>query len=117
MKTALKSITRDTEDSSVVMCYETSEQELLLCVESSNFVDGKLKVNNGNFAFWATVTDKAFKSKVKNREFALGKGDMLKARFRMRQTIKNADFTSEYFITKVLEHRIKPVQVKINFED
>lgn len=95
---------------------KTLEMEITVTLVTINFTDGKWKVSDGEHAFWVSIRDDTFNTKVKLHEVSFGNGDMLRIRYYIQQGIKNNKLYSEYVVTKVLEVRHAPKQIKLDFE-
>ncbi len=95
---------------------KTPEQELTVKITLLNFARGqKWKLTDGNNTFWARIEDEEFLDKVeKGQNFA--NGDMLRIRYYTQQSIKNGNLSSDYVVTKVLEIRRRPEQIKLGFD-
>lgn len=93
------------------------EQEITVKITSINFEKGnKWRLTDGNNTFWAKIQDNVFLDKVENGELSFTNGDMLRIRYYIQQTVKNNNLSSEYIVTKVLELRKRPEQIKFDFD-
>jgi len=81
----------------------------VLLIESVVFKEGnKWRVHDGSSAFHAAIEDDAFLARVDAGE-RFGKSDVLVVDLRQTQTIAGGKLTTDFCITKVVEHK-KPLQ-------
>ena len=96
---------------------EASESTLTVKITSPTFADGqKWRFTDGNNTFWATIADKDFLEKVNDGDLRFGKGDLIRIQYLAKQSIKGNRLITEYTVTKVLEFKPCPRQIKLNFE-
>lgn len=80
--------------------------ETYVQIESVSFKENnKWKFSNGKFFFNASISDEDFISSVDAGKFRFGKGDILKVRLKVLQSIVHNKLKSEYEIIKVIEHK------------
>lgn len=97
---------------------EASESTLTVKITSPTFADGqKWRFTDGNNTFWATIADKDFLEKVNDGDLRFGKGDLIRIQYLTKQSIKGNRLITEYTVTKVLEFKPCPRQIKLNFEE
>jgi hypothetical protein len=92
------------------------EQEMLAKIVSLNFANGKWKLTDGTNNFWASIQDEEFNNKIERGEISFTNGDMLHVRFYLQQTVKQGSLSTEHIVTKVLELRKAPKQIKLDFD-
>lgn len=92
---------------------ETREQEMFAFLVSPNFSNGKWRFNNGDHNFYADVLDEKFLQKVENGDISFRKGDILRIRFYIHQTVRAGKLSNAYIITKVLELQHPPDQMSL----
>jgi len=93
------------------------QQEMFVKINSVNFTDGKWRFSdNTNPAFWAKMADEEFMSKVNHGEISFTSGDMIKIRYRLIQSIKKGQLSSEYIVDKVLDFIAAPRNIKLDFD-
>lgn len=96
---------------------EFPEQEITVKITSITFEKGnKWKLTDGNNTFWATIKDEAFLNEVDKGRIAFKNGDMLRIRYFIRQAQKGKTLSTEYTVTKVLEVKKRPEQIKLDLE-
>lgn len=95
---------------------QTEEQELLVKISLISFEQGKWKLTDGNNTFWARIDDEDFCKKVENGELSFTSGDMLRVRYYTSQEIKAGNLRTDYIVTKVLELKKRPEQIKLDFK-
>ncbi|MBQ6298706.1 MAG: hypothetical protein IJK81_13665 [Selenomonadaceae bacterium] len=91
------------------------EQEGIFKIVSVNFDDGKWKFNDGDSSFWASMEDKGFNVRIKNREINFACGDMLAVKYFTQQRIRNGNLTKETTVIKVIKVMKQPEQITLNF--
>ena len=96
---------------------ESGEQIMLARIVSLNFEDGKWRLSDGTNTFWASIEDEDFLSRIDRGETSFTKGDTLRIQYRLKQTVKGGKLATEYIVSKVLEQRKAPKQIKLDFED
>lgn len=80
--------------------------ETYVQIESVSFKEkNKWKFSNGKFFFNASISDEEFISRIDTGELRFGKGDILKVKLKVIQTIAHNKLKSEYEIIKVIEHK------------
>ena len=101
-----------------VECEENlPEQEITVKITSITFEKGnKWRLTDGNNTFWAKIEDEAFLADVERGNLSFTNGDMLRIKYYVRQTVKNNTLSSEYIVTKVLELKKRPEQIKLDFD-
>ncbi len=92
---------------------ETQEQEMFARLIAPNFADGKWKFDSGEHPFFADILDKSFLKKVESGEMFFRRGDMLRVRFYIHQTLHNGKLSNTYIITKVLGLQHPPEQMNL----
>ena len=93
------------------------EQEITVKITSITFEKGnKWRLTDGNNTFWAKIEDEEFLSKVEQGNISFTNGDMLRIRYYIRQKTKDDSLSSEYIVTKVLELKKRPEQIKLDFD-
>ena len=97
------------------MDQKTSEMEMLARIITVNFELGKWRLSDGNNTFWASIEDDDFLKQVERRDLAFRKGDTLRIKYYIHQTIRNGKLATEYVVTHVIELREAPRQIKLNF--
>lgn len=81
-----------------------------LSVEAAVFKDGnKWRFSDGGSSYFANISDRDFLSKVNEGE-PFAKGDILKVEMVVLQSSVGGRINTERIITRVLEHRSRPVQ-------
>lgn len=94
-----------------------SESEVNLQIVSISFQDGnKWRFNDGASVFYADMLDEGFSVQVAASAASFTKGDILKVRLRMVQSLAGESFKTEYSVLQVLEHRKAASQLKMNFQ-
>lgn len=80
--------------------------ETYIQIESVSFKEkNKWKFSNGKFFFNARISDEDFISRIDAGELRFGKGDILRVKLNVIQTIAHNKLKSEYEILKVIEHK------------
>lgn len=97
--------------------HETEEQTMLAHIISLNFEQGKWRLSDGTNAFWASIVDEGFLEKMERGDVSFTKGDMLLIEYHLKQTVKAGKLTTEYVVSKVLEQKKAPRQIKLDFEE
>lgn len=95
---------------------QTQEQEILARIISVNFEQGKWRFSDGTNAFWASIADETFISRVERGEISFTKGDTLRIRCYIKQSLKGNHLASEHIITKVLELKRAPRLIGLDFQ-
>jgi hypothetical protein len=75
--------------------------------------DNKWKLSDGQSQIAATISDQDFLAKVDARAISFTKGDILICDVSSRQTHTQDGVRTEYEVTKVVEHRPAPRQVRL----
>lgn len=80
------------------------ERMMLVTLVSVSFSEGnKWRVSDGQITFGVAIEDESFVDRV-NRGESFRKGDMLRCRVRITQSMKGGKLHSEYCLAEVLEH-------------
>src|SRR5690606_9181598 len=80
--------------------------ETYVQIESVSFKEkNKWKFSNGKFFFNASISDEEFISRIDVSELRFGKGDILKVKLKVVQTIAHNKLKSEYEIINVIKHK------------
>lgn len=83
---------------------------IIVQVESPVFKDGnKWRLNDGESAFFCTIDDQDFLSRIESGQERFGKGDVLLADLRRFQIVNDGVLRVEWSLVKVHEHR-EPLQ-------
>lgn len=91
------------------------EQEMTVKITSVTFEKGnKWKLTDGNNTFWATIKDEKFLDDVDKGNIAFKNGDMLRIRYHIQQIQKGKTLSTEYTVTKILEVKERPEQIKLD---
>lgn len=93
--------------------YETNLQIVGLYFEENN----KWKFSDGNGVFSATILDEDFISDIDARVLSFSKGDIISAKVRQMQTIKDGKIKSEYQLLKVNKILPSLQQVQLPFDE
>lgn len=96
---------------------ETKEQTMLAHIISLNFEQGKWRLSDGTNAFWASIVDEAFLNKIERGEVSFTKGDVLLIEYHLKQMVRAGKLTTEYIVSRVLEQKKAPKQIKLDFDD
>lgn len=87
-------------------------------IVSVTFKDGnKWRVSDGQSTFNVTLEDKAFIDRVNRHEVQFAKDDMIRCEVRQRQTMSREGLSTEFFISRVLQHTHTFRQVVLPFEN
>lgn len=78
--------------------------------------DNKWRVSDGQTTFFVAMEDQGFLSRVEEGE-RFGKGDLLICNVRVLTWQTENGLRTEYFITKVLEHRLASEQMRFPFPE
>lgn len=93
------------------------EQEMTVKITSITFEKGnKWKLTDGNNTFWATIKDEKFLDDVDKGNIAFKNGDMLRIRYYIKQVQKGKTLSTEYTVTRILEVKSRPEQIKLDFD-
>lgn len=95
---------------------QTEERELLVKISLISFEQGKWKLTDGNNMFWARIDDEEFCKKVENGDLSFTSGDMLRVRYYTSQEIRAGNLHTDYIVSKVLELKKRPEQIKLDFK-
>lgn len=95
---------------------QSEEQELLVKISLVSFEQGKWKLTDGNNTFWARIDDEEFCKNVENGELSFTSGDMLRVRYYTQQEVRAGSLHTDYIVTKVLELKKRPEQIKLDFK-
>ncbi len=95
---------------------QTEEQELLVKISLVSFEQGKWKLTDGNNSFWARIEDEEFCKKVESGDLSFTSGDMLRVRYYTSQEIRAGNLRTDYIVSKVLELKKRPEQIKLDFK-
>lgn len=99
-----------TED--VPLADELIEMNLQL-VNVSFQDDNKWKFSDGNANFFAAILDDDFLNRVSLSEVSFSKGDILRAKVRKYQYMKNESMKTDYEIVKVIDHKRSSSQLSL----
>lgn len=93
------------------------EYEMTVKISAVNFEKGKKwRLTDGNNTFWASIVDESFLQKVDKGELSFTSGDMLKIKYKVKQSIKSGNLTSDYIVVQVLDLKKRPEQIKLDFK-
>jgi hypothetical protein len=95
---------------------EYSERETVLHIDSIAWKPGnkwRVSEGSGGGSFWATITDPAFLEGIEKAAESFVKGDMLRCRLRVRQSLEGTKLRVEYEIVDVIEHIKAGVQLRL----
>ncbi|NYE96311.1 hypothetical protein FHU41_002561 [Psychromicrobium silvestre] len=103
----------------IVEKYDPVVREAALTIESVNFVEGnKWRFSDGGSAFYATIEDLGFISRVENGEEAFASRDTLRVTLRTQQTMTSKGALKiDNAIIKVHGHIPGPRQIQLPFVD
>jgi hypothetical protein len=97
---------------------DDDEMEMNLQLVNIAFQDAnKWRFSDGNATFYADVLDSDFLNKVQFSEISFSKGDILKAKVRRVQYLRNNDMKTEYQIIKIIDHKKGLSQLSMPFVD
>lgn len=95
---------------------EYSERETVLHIDNIAWKEGnKWRVSEGTGAgsFWVTISDPSFLAGIEKAAESFVKGDMLKCRLRVRQSVREGKLRAQYEISDVIEHIRAGVQLPL----
>lgn len=78
--------------------------------------DNKWRFTDGNQSFYASIVDKEFVHRIAQNDVSFSSGDVLRVEVRQRQSMHHGQIKSEYFIERVLEHRVAFRQIRLPFD-
>jgi hypothetical protein len=94
------------------------DEEMTLQVVSVSFrSDNKWRFWDGNSTLYAIISDDAFRRRVQKSEVAFSAGDVLDVRMHKRHWMEGDTMKTEYSVTKVVNHKKRPSQAPLPFDE
>ena len=113
-KEDLPSFIQAAEDAEVVS--DVMTERVLLQIESAVFKDGnKWRLNDGSTAFFASINDQEFLSRIASGQERFGKGDLLVVSLRRVQSITDNGLKTDLSVEQVHEHKA-PLQQPLPYQ-